>query len=378
MRWKLKIAFDQQVFLLQKYGGISRYICNLSNALNQKKNIKSRIFAPLNFNKNLHSAYRLSTSGLLLPTLPPKLTRLSMEVSKYLARSLIQLFSPDILHETYYTLDEFYPKSTKRVLTVYDFIHERYPQMFDQAHITVKAKRGAVIRSDHVICISESTQRDLIKFCGISKEKTSVIYLGVDKVFNQKDKFPNPYLNKKGKPYLLYVGSRAGYKNFNGFLSAFANSIKLRNDFNIVCFGGGDISDTELNFAKQNGISQNQLLQYGGSDKLLAQLYRDASAFIYPSLYEGFGLPPLEAMACSCPVISSNTSSMPEVISDAGEYFNPNSSEDIQQAIEAVIYSPSRIMQLKEKGTKRVKLFGWDKCAKETLDVYKKITEGSK
>ena len=114
----MKIAFDQQVFLLQKFGGISRYICNLSNALNQKKNIKSRIFAPLNFNENLHPNHRLTKSGLLLPTLTPKLTRLSMEVSKYLARALIKLFSPDILHETYYTLDEFHPKSTKRVLTV--------------------------------------------------------------------------------------------------------------------------------------------------------------------------------------------------------------------------------------------------------------------
>ena len=374
----MKIAFDQQVFLLQKYGGISRYICNLSKVLDQQKNIQSRIFAPLNFNENLHPNHRLTKSGLLLPTLPPKLTRLSMEVSKYLARGLIQLYSPDILHETYYTLDDFQLKNTKRILTVYDFIHERYPNMFDHAHITVKAKKAAVSRSDHVICISKSTQRDLIKFCGISKEKTSVIYLGVDDIFNQKDKFPNPYINEEGKPYLLYVGGRAGYKNFNSFLSAFSNSIKLRNDFNIVFFGGGDITNTELNFAKHNGISPNQFLQYRGSDQLLAQLYRDASAFIYPSLYEGFGLPPLEAMACSCPVISSNTSSMPEVIGNAGEYFNPNSSEDIQQAIEAVIYSPSRIMQLKEKGMKRVKLFGWDKCAKETLDVYKKITKDSK
>ena len=375
---KLKIAFDEQIFLLQEYGRISRYICSLAKIYSQKSTIETNVVAPLHFNKNLRLIRQQVMSGLLLPFLPGKLRRVITEASKFLARRLIKKYSPHVLHETYYTFDHFQLKNTKRVLTVHDFIHERYPQMFDQAHITVKAKRAAVIRSDHVICISESTQRDLIKFCGISKEKTSVIYLGVDKVFNQKDKFPNPYLNKKGKPYLLYVGSRAGYKNFNGFLSAFANSIKLRNDFNIVCFGGGDISDTELNFAKQNGISQNQLLQYGGSDKLLAQLYRDASAFIYPSLYEGFGLPPLEAMACSCPVISSNTSSMPEVISDAGEYFNPNSSEDIQQAIEAVIYSPSRIMQLKEKGTKRVKLFGWDKCAKETLDVYKKITEGSK
>ena len=114
------------------------------------------------------------------------------------------------------------------------------------------------------------------------------------------------------------------------------------------------------------------------SDLDIIKIFDKSFCFISTSSNEGFGLPPLEAMACSCPVISSNTSSMPEVISDAGEYFNPNSSEDIQQAIEAVIYSPSRIMQLKEKGIKRVKLFGWDKCAKETLDVYKKITKDSK
>ena len=103
----------------------------------------------------------------------------------------------------------------------------------------------------------------------------------------------------------------------------------------------------------------------------MSSLYKDAIAFVYPSLYEGFGIPPLEAMAHQCPVVSSNTSSMPEVIGHAGEYFDPKEPESIKVAIENVVFSQSRIRDLKAKGLERIQVFSWQKCAKETLAIYK-------
>jgi glycosyltransferase involved in cell wall biosynthesis len=369
----LKIAFDQQVFLLQEYGGISRYICNIAKHFAQTPNIESRVFAPLHFNKNLHPIKNLTHSGLLLPKLHPKLTRISMEASKYIARSSMNSYCPDIIHETYYTHDDFKPKGSKRVLTVYDFIHERYPDMFNQGHLTAEAKKAAVLRADHVICISESTQRDLIRFCGIDKTKTSITYLGVDDIFNSTDNNTTLLTQNSTRPYLLYVGSRAGYKNFAGFIEAFALSSAFKTEFNIVCFGGGAFTKDEYTLANDLGLHSEQLIHYGGSDHVLAQLYREATAFIYPSLYEGFGIPPLEAMASQCPVISSNTSSLPEVIGDAGEYFDPTNLESIVTALENVLGSPSRQSELRTLGTERQKLFSWKKCADDTLAIYRDL-----
>ena len=119
--------------------------------------------------------------------------------------------------------------------------------------------------------------------------------------------------------------------------------------------------------------SSGLVRQVGGEDSVLASLYQEAIAFVYPSLYEGFGIPPLEAMACQCPVISSNTSSIPEVVGEAGEYFDPKVIESIMLAIENVVFSPNCIKDLKAKGLERIKDFSWQKCAQETLKVYEKI-----
>ena len=124
---------------------------------------------------------------------------------------------------------------------------------------------------------------------------------------------------------------------------------------------------------KKLGFLPDQIIQLSGDDNILAFLYKKAAAFVYPSLYEGFGLPPLEAMANNCPVISSNTSSMPEVIGDAGEYFNPQIVEEIALAIEKVVYSPIRSQELIEKGQKRLTQYSWKDCAEKTLDIYKSI-----
>jgi len=365
----LKIAFDHQVFVLQKYGGISRYICNLAEALSFETD--TRIFAPLHFNQHLRVANKKIGTGKTFPSLSPKLTRVIMETSKILSRRSMKKFSPDIIHETYFTTDDFQPHGVKRVLTVYDMIHERYENMFDQAHKTAEPKKAASLRADHVICISENTRKDLIEFCGVPEERTSVVYLSADKVFSQ---LKDERLEKKGKPFLLYVGSRGGYKNFEKFVKAFASSNQFKQNFDIRCFGGGPFSKTEMEMMVAGGLNEAQLHYHGGEDQDLVELYQLAEAFIYPSLYEGFGIPPLEAMAAGCPVLSSNTSSLPEVVGNAGEYFNPTEQDDIKSALEKVIGNEVHKRELVEKGFEQHKKFSWEKCARETLKIYKGVS----
>jgi glycosyltransferase involved in cell wall biosynthesis len=120
-------------------------------------------------------------------------------------------------------------------------------------------------------------------------------------------------------------------------------------------------------------MDSSQVMQFGGSDQMLAGLYEHASAFIYPSLYEGFGIPPLEAMSYGCPVVCSKTSSIPEVVGDAGEYFDPADIESMRVAIERVVTSDSHRKLLIAKGRARLKYFSWDRCAAETLDLYMKL-----
>ena len=153
-------------------------------------------------------------------------------------------------------------------------------------------------------------------------------------------------------PFILYVGSRSHYKNFDKFIVACSNSKIIKNNIKILAFGGGPFNKNELLKLKELGFNDNSVKQVSGDDHTLVDLYSKAFCFVYPSLYEGFGLPPLEAMASGCPVVSSNTSSMPEVINGAAEFFNPNNIDDIRFAIEKVINSDERRKELVELDTK--------------------------
>jgi len=364
----LKVAFDEQVFLLQQYGGISRYLCNLAQCLSAMPNVSVQVSAPLHINRNLAELSDVSGSRYFLPHLDTKFTRPVRALSHFLSGMAIKRFRPDILHETYYRKSRRLP-GVRHVLTVYDLIHERFGHMFENSHMTSGPKKAAALRADHVICISESTRRDLIAICGVPEEKTSVIYLGADLAFLNA----RPAINLITRPYLLYVGKRDGYKNFAGFLRAFVTSSCLKSTFDIVCFGGGAFTEAELSLACELGLSPEQMSHRIGSDQTLADLYGGAQVFVYPSLYEGFGIPPLEAMAADCPVCCSNTSSIPEVVGKAGEYFDPTCPESMTAAIEAVAFSEIRRADLVVLGRKQLSRFSWEKCAQETEILYRKL-----
>jgi len=282
-------------------------------------------------------------------------------------------WGPQLVHESYYASHGAGPDNVPVVITVLDMIHEIHGDSFSGFDNTTELKRAAVDRADHIICISENTRRDLVSLWGIAEEKTSVVYLGMDDF--RPAASVKPYATSAGKPYLLYVANRNTYKNFSGLLRAYSMSERLMNDFNIVAFGGGPFSRSERDSIDQFGICQNSVLQLSGDDALLASVYSGASAFIYPSYYEGFGLSPLEAMGQGCPVISSNTSCLPEVLDSAAEYFDPASAETLCSALENTLYDPARLEELRSLGFERIKRFTWEACARSTMSVYKAVLD---
>ena len=366
----MKIAYDHQTFSLQRYGGISRYFVKLAEQLDQLEQ-EVNIFAPLHQNQYLSDLPKSMVTGHGIDRFPRKTTRAIRYANRTIAHMQMVRWKPDIIHQTYYGGLNLKSSKTPVVVTVYDMIHELFPESMRVTDRTARAKKAAIKNADHVICISENTKRDMLEILDVCESKVSVVHLGIDNYFSDAN-FCAASVSEY-QPYILYVGSRGGYKNFSSLLKAFARTPKLKKEFKLVTFGGGKFSRHELDEIQSLGLNDSQILPVSGDDSLLQTYYENASAFVYPSLYEGFGLPPLEAMSAGCPVVSSNTSSMPEVISDAAEFFNPEDIECFAQALEAVVYSEERRADLVVRGYKRVRALSWNKCAQQTLNVYEKL-----
>ena len=200
-----------------------------------------------------------------------------------------------------------------------------------------------------------------------------MVYLGCSLTSTVGKTTHNPVTDQK--PYILYVGARPGHKNFERLLRAYAGSSLLRREFDLVCFGWSDFLPAELKLMRSLDLPAGSVRHVSGTDEKLAGLYVSAAAFVYPSLYEGFGIPPLEAMSLGCPVVCANTSSLPEVTGDAAELFDPYDESAMRVAIERVVSTPEYATALAEKGRRRASLFSWEKCARDTLGVYDKVLE---
>lgn len=368
---KLKIAYDPQVFSFQVYGGVSRYVCEIASIIARSNVASVKIVAPFSVCEYLDSIDEAIVAGFRAPHLRP-LKMLFRLCSMILGHIYLLVLNPKVIHETYFFPYRLGPKKSKRVLTVHDMIHEKFSVSHSSWDRASRYKAIAVDRADHIICISEVTKRDLIELFNVDEEKISVIHHGYS-VTNSNPK--DPLLINLNLPshFLLYVGHRGAYKNFKRFIEAYAYSPDINSQFDIVCFGGEEFSTEELRSFSQMGVPPDRITRFSGGDDLLCHLYQNASAFVFPSLYEGFGFPPLEAMSNDCVVICSNAGSIPEVVGIAGEYFDPNDAGDIRLAMEKVLFRPERQLELRAFGRERIKHFSWERCADQTLKVYERL-----
>jgi len=363
----MKILFDYSIFFHQQQGGISRYFLNIYKEFIQKK-IDTKILAPLHNNIFLKNSNYKSNLNLYIKSYPKNTRKIIKFYNQTLTNFYINLYKPEILHKTFYEKNLNKNKKVKKILTVMDLAHEIYYKDY-RFKENFKHKKLAIQNLDHIICPSNKTKNDFLSYYNFPEKNIDVVYMGIEQ-------FKNCNINNVKRiddPFLLYVGGRDKYKNFINLVKAYAISKNLKNDFKIIFFGGGKFNEEELNLFKKYNLNINNLIQISGDDNQLLYLYKKASAFIFPSIIEGLGLPPLEAMSQGCPVISSNHPAILEAVGGAAETFNPLSIDDIVQKIENVLYDKTYTNTLIKKGIDRSKLFSWNRCANETLNVYKKI-----
>jgi glycosyltransferase involved in cell wall biosynthesis len=364
------VVYDHQIFGLQRVGGVSRYFCELAARVNKVPDFATCVIAPVHFNEYLAR----NTAPRQAKYLPMRIAgtgRLYRAVNTIVTPVLTNMAHGDILHRTYYW-GGHRPKNAKLAVTVFDMIHELFPHHMPPGDSTARLKRRAVAEADAVLAISQSTARDLVRLLGVPVDKVFVTPLGYSRevFFSAAELAPS---HNSTRPYLLYVGLRGGYKNFVRLLDAYGGSARLARDFDLIAFGGPPFTDDEMARISALKVRPGAIGQRSGSDAELARAYREAHALIYPSEYEGFGIPPLEAMSSGCPVICSDVSAVSEVVGDAGQYFNPFDVESIRSAIERVAYDSQRRTVLIECGRRRCQAFSWDKCADKTVAVYRRL-----
>jgi len=367
----MRIVYDHRIFCRQERGGISRYFVELARELAGRPGVRVRIVAPLHLCASLRNLGPELVRGTHLPRIR-RTTRLRLWLNDRLAARIYAGSGADIHHWTYYGAHPEASRGAVRILTVFDMIHERFPELMPAWEQRVRReKREAVRRADHLICISEQTRQDLLEILDVAPERTTVIHLGSSFARTRGECGP-PLVSE---PYLLYVGNRQGPKNFSLLLMALASAPRLRRELTLVCFGGGLPDRDEQARIRAAGLDPGRIRWLDGDDARLHNLYSHALALVYPSLYEGFGLPLVEAMACDCPVLCARSGSLPEVAGEAAAWFDPRDPESLRTRIEEVVDSETRRRELVRAGRRRVPLFTWQRCAEKTLEVYERCLQ---
>lgn len=352
----MNIAYDNVVFSLQRVGGISNYWYQLS------KRLQNSIDHSVSF-------YGFKDENLFRKELKLKSltkSKLPLQLFRYLPLTT-KLPSKAIFHSSYYRV--CLQRDVVNITTVYDFVYEYYSNKLTPSKLAHSfQKQFAVTYSQGIICISESTKKDLLYFYPyIDPELIKVIYLGADEKFTPLDN-KQSYLSLispslKPLQYILYVGSRKPYKNFSKALEV----ISLNPDLLLVVIGGKEFSSQEKKFFSS---FENRVLHFTGvNSRDLNVLYNNAFCLLYPSIYEGFGIPPLEAMKAGCPVVSTNSSSIPEVVGDAGLLVSTVTTSALVDKLN-ILRNKSLRMSIINSGIRQAKKFSWDRCFEQTVEFY--------
>jgi glycosyltransferase involved in cell wall biosynthesis len=361
----MRILYDGSIYQWQSAGGINRYFANLISHL------------PENFEPVLTTCRRRRITYPAHPRLRVlgferfRPLRVSLKLEGAYLRRVAAAEEFDLVHPTYYTLlSQVEMRRSRRplVLTVWDMIHELFPEHFIDGAEMAHRKREAIEVAQAIICISENTKKDLLEhYPYLPEERVRVTHLASE--LNESMAYgPEPI---PSRPYFLHVGARGGYKNFGTLLTAFSKLSGVYPELALCVVG------VPLNTAERREIAEMKLSgrieHYGQvSDSQLAKLYKHSVAFVYPSLYEGFGIPLVEAMACGTAVVASNRSSLPEVVVGAGLLFDP-AADDLADVLAWLIDNPTERERLVALGLDRAREFSWDRTVAQTLEVYQSV-----
>ena len=390
------IGIDIRMLARGMKTGVEEYTSNiLANMLSLNKNIEYKLFY------NGYKKIKLDYDWLKFPNVELRQYRIPnrfLDTSLYffnypkidkLLKEVDVFFSPHIFLSSV-------SKKCKSVMTFHDLSFEKYPEFYSASknywHFSMNPKKQAR-KTDKIIAVSESTKNDLVGLYNINPEKIKVIYSGVDlslrearmSVANEmatkqsRDYAQETKARKKynlPEKYILYLGTLEPRKNIVGLIKAFEIFKRRRHsrmspaeNYKLVIAGSKGWLYRDIFKTVKNSPVKNDIIFTGFiDDEDKSILYSQAELFVYPSFYEGFGFPPLEAMACGTPVITSNFSSLPEAVGDAAIMINPYNLDELYRAMETVLNDDKLKDTLIKKGFEQTKKFSWQKCARETLD----------
>ena len=378
----MKVLYDSCAFL-EPVGGVSRYFTELIKHFPEnvewdvaavETNNKYLMSSPFNVPAALYS-FRHFLPGVKFKgksVVYAVLSRLgsfkSMELlNKRRFEEALEKDDFDVLHLTGShecgTAWRKYKGKAKKVITVHDLIPDKLWRGYIGARIRRERKYN-LSRCDAIIAVSEHTKKDLLECYGVDEKKVTVVHHGFDA--NLKTGLTVGHDSGIEGRYVLYVGKRGGYKNSNFFLKNMSPLLLELPDLKII-MTGKPLDDSERKLCEACGIADRVEARLF-EDNELRSLYANAACFVYPSRYEGFGIPVLEAFAAGCPTVLARATCFPEVGSDAALYFDPDDGEEMRMAIREAI--GERRDELIKRGLERVKMFTWEKCAAETLAVY--------
>lgn len=350
----MNLVYDNIVFNIQKAGGISVYWKELIDRILLDESINFTAYEYASAESNIFRKGIAIDSDCLV-------TQTSSLGLKYYRYKNIKDYSNEkkIFHSSYFRT--MYGKNIKNIVTVYDFTYERKFKSLTR-YIHIYQKKRAMLKADAIICISENTKKDLLNlYPNLSEKRIDVIHISYD----EKSYYKLGIERKKNE--VLFVGARSNYKNFDSAVEV----ISLVDDviLNIV---GEPLTEAEENLLN-NKLNGRYIIHTHISNLDLNRLYNEAICLFYPSEYEGFGIPILEAMAAGCPVIALNTSSIPEVAGDAGILFSNINKIEMSKTIIKLRENNEYRNNVVQKGTENIKRFSWDKCYRETIALYKDL-----
>lgn len=363
--------------LLSPWTGVGQYTYYLTHELQKVLSTHPALFYGTSWKQ------KLRTSPIAQAHSIKKVIKRVIPYSYYLSRFMQQLrFSSgvskhkiDLYHEPNFVCYQF---AGPTVITIHDlsYIHYRETHPIERIKHMDRYMPSSINQAQHIIVDSEFVKREVMNYYGISEKKITTTLLGVSAAFKPSmQALSLPVLQKYGlthKQYILAVGTLEPRKNIKVIINAFLRlPLSLRQQFPLVLVGMRGLQATTLTeqFAKVLQSREVILLGYVAQDDL-PKIYSSARLFVYPSIYEGFGLPPLEAMACGTPVLTSNCASLPEVIGDAGVLISPQDEEGWSTWMQVFIENEKLSHRYSQLGSQRAQLFSWERCARQTLSAY--------
>jgi glycosyltransferase involved in cell wall biosynthesis len=335
---RIKLHFDDIIYQLQRTGGVYSYWKKLTSNISSNDSFQIQ-----------------RTKG--------------QKITKFLP---VYTYSR-VFHSSYYRIA--FGKNVKNVVTIHDFIDElgiNKDKIFNRKMHILQMKL-AISYADAIICISENTKKNLLSLYPQYEKYSNLHVIGHGASFKFEESLnlcPPDRLKDItiGSRYVLFVGKRVEYKNFKSAVLGFSESGLAAMGFLLICVGS-KFSESEIKLFSSLNLKNNVIAFLNATNEELNYLYQNAFALIYPSLYEGFGLPPLEALSCGCPVIASNTTSIPEVVGDAGILINPYDTGAIAFTLERLQFDEIRNNYI-TKGFARANLFSWEKVAEKYIEIY--------